>query len=939
MRPKTHGLVLLIAALVAAGCQALSSGTGGIAPAPEAPLDVRASGPPAGRYVSDNGQLRFVAEPGQNQPRFTVQPTARATAAGAAISFAVSAPTDAEVSVLDAQGKVVRHLAAGLLGKNAPEPFRKDSLAQTISWDGKDDNGNQVLGRSSGVASGGGGFKVRVRLGVAPRFERIVGWDETPLGVIRGLGVGPGGELFVLHGGSELRVLDRDGRYLRTIMPYPAGTPKERTASVGHIELGGDRLPIVFNGMGHTLSPMTMSIKKQTMAWNPKGFLVAVSSPGTATEHGPPQHLLAFHPQGGAPDGVSFVGPRLRWPTGLSYGQGDWGDPRFEHLAASTDGNWIYYVPATYNNPHGVFRLKWGEDVDSGMEAAFIGEQYRPGSDDRHLNDPQGLAVDAQGRIYVCDRGNSRVIIFSPQGTFVGNFAVSAPKLVAVHPETGEIYVLSRPQPPGGRAVDIAPMSSKEYRDWRAREARRAEARPKPEPFRLLKFSAWGAELPRELARLDLDADVMVLDSGAKPAKLWLCVRDRLTPVIDRGTALEPGQPINPAGGLPAFGFVIGDPDRDRVILQTGPKYVAVDLATGKRQDFVSGVGYLAMAPDGTFVGVSRAALTRFDASGKPLPFQGTASAQVKIAPCDRFRGLCVSPAGDIYLLRVSEEKAIQARLDVFGTDGKLKTAALVDGLGIGDCGLAVDGAGAVYIGVNVKPRDRLLPPEFADKLPVGNWVGWGNSAATWNNPAVVSRQGPWWYPMKNEYLYHWGAIFKFGPGGGAFYGRSGYSDMLPGQAGANISPLAYCDGAPAGAAEYRSGYLTQRVRAAGVLWRFAGIGIIPSSERILGDPGCVCNMSQLALDEYGRVFGPDCFSFCVHMLDANGNEIARIGRYGNIDNAGPGSGAPDPDIPFAWPAYVSAAGERVFVSDPVNRRITVVRLDAAAEGVTDLRK
>ena len=33
-------------------------------------------------------------------------------------------------------------------------------------------------------------------------------------------------------------------------------------------------------------------------------------------------------------------------------------------------------------------------------------------------------------------------------------------------------------------------------------------------------------------------------------------------------------------------------------------------------------------------------------------------------------------------------------------------------------------------------------------------------------------------------------------------------------------------------------------------------------------------------------------------------------------------------DVGFAWPAFVSAAGDYVYVSDPVNRRVAVVKLD-----------
>ncbi len=40
---------------------------------------------------------------------------------------------DKDVSGLG-RGTVVRHLASGVLGPNAPEPFQKNSLRQTIYW-------------------------------------------------------------------------------------------------------------------------------------------------------------------------------------------------------------------------------------------------------------------------------------------------------------------------------------------------------------------------------------------------------------------------------------------------------------------------------------------------------------------------------------------------------------------------------------------------------------------------------------------------------------------------------------------------------------------------------------------------------------------------------------------------------------------------------------
>ena len=60
--------------------------------------------------------------------------------------------------------------------------------------------------------------------------------------------------------------------------------------------------------------------------------------------------------------------------------------------------------------------------------------------------------------------------------------------------------------------------------------------------------------------------------------------------------------------------------------------------------------------------------------------------------------------------------------------------------------------------------------------------------------------------------------------------------------------------------------------------------------------------------------------------------------RYGNADSAGPGSQVPEPEIAFAWPAFVSISGGRLFVGDCTNRRITVVKFAHAAEEVCEVR-
>jgi len=102
---------------------------------------------------------------------FTQKPSVKKEGEKWVITFASKGKCDATVAILDKNGTVVRHLASGVLGENAPHPFQQNALEQRLEWDGLTDTFEKAPA----------GCTVRVALGLTARFERNFGWDPYDL--------------------------------------------------------------------------------------------------------------------------------------------------------------------------------------------------------------------------------------------------------------------------------------------------------------------------------------------------------------------------------------------------------------------------------------------------------------------------------------------------------------------------------------------------------------------------------------------------------------------------------------------------------------------------------------------------------------------------------------------------------------------------------------
>jgi hypothetical protein len=843
------------------------------------------------------------------------------------ISFTVSAPTDVEVAVVNPEGKVMRHLAAGVLGgeKPPPEPLTP-GLVQELGWDGKDDLGKAVPPE---------GCRVRVRSGMKAELDGFIGESPYWVGELHGLATDPQGNLYVYsssvpeHYGSSryLQVFDRQGNYLRTIMPMPANLPPDKLKAYQVIPTAdGTFHPRNFFGTWPELYPgkvgsLVPSVTADGVVTISDGFNVAcIKADGTSDDD------QFFRPlwQGAAqkPSTYGVIGPR--------------------HVAASPDGKSLYLTGFCYplhlgkspdlkvhpDFPDGrVYRFDRSRPRD-GMQKFVdlplpenvrqfceVKEGYR--AQDYYTATHSGVgrsACDKDGSLVVCDRINGMVRVFRPDGKEIGGFAVDSPENVAVHSRSGVVYV-----------------STSKYSAGKG-------ARKK-----LLKFSSYRGDatllaeytLPRENGY----SMRLALDDSAHPPVVWVAGdmvgRRCLLRMEDRGDRFEITRDLMDLN-KDRFGVkprLAVHPETELVICNDGAATLnGYNGLTGERVKLPSEYGAdMAVGLDGNwYIQLGRQTdysawpsysgyICRFDKDLKPIPvrdpptggYGGRAAARPGEKPIPNALGfvygrmgagfctvgMAPDPRGRVYSMQMYGWALYCVA--AYGPDGhpedpgRLKddplmmkagrfASALVGPIETRRGGIQLDCRGNIYIGLGVVPTGHTPPPGFE------------------KDPAYQTCVG---------------SVVKFKPEGGAVVALKGKDAELP----------ADKQGLVMDQRSYRRGprFLENAVMA------YPGLGCMAGG---LGD-GCECRQPMFQVDSYGRIFYPNAITCSVRVVDNAGNEILSFGKYGNIDSAGPKSMIPQPGIPLGWPEAVGVSHTAIYVSDVLNRRIVRLIKKYAAEG------
>ncbi len=821
------------------------------------------------------------------EAKFASKPKATRDGKDTKISFAVSAETDVEVAILDAGGNIVRHLAAGVLGKKAPKPL-VPGLRQTLTWDGKDDHGAKLSG---------GNFRVRVSLGMRPVFDKIFGYQPNTLGQrVPGLAVGPGGEAFVLNvarhlhvgfGSPVCQVLDASGKYKRTIMPYRANCFPEKVKDFGILDLG-EKGKHPFMPAGHLKSvyPFAGELLYQKPAVASDGRMIICAD---VKGRGP--SLVAVSTRdGGAPEGGA-LGPLL----------GKKGLLASACMAASPDGKKVYVSGLGSKNKrqflprHAVYAAAWSEKTIKPL----IGKPEKPGKGETSLNAPHGVAVDGSGNIYVADRGNNRIAIFSAEGKFKSSLSVEEPYLIDVVAKTGEIFVLAGDPP--DRIVKFKDMK---------------QAKP-----------VYEAQVPWVRKRVKGKREkysVFAAGASAHGAVVWVGAanqwsRFRLLRFAEKGGKLGAPEEKGKGMGLVSCRDIHVDRKREEIFVQnqtsmgTSPMpLMRMNGKTGAIQKTFANkrVSCFTWGADGYFYtvpypGSTNFCVFRFDRDFKPAPFKGRDSNRTEpVALPHRYsqhmmgRGLAVAHDGTIYMLHETGKGVHQANaISVWEPGGKLRKKRFVSILSQVSLSPRLDPSGNVYIGDPVRPTGQVVPPEMQGKVDTAK-VKWYSKFCS------------------NAYPLMYGSILKFGPKGGEGIGKG-----VAGKKAIVAYDLA--------------------VGVDGPLWSYFGVGPIPATHGPYGHyvlGACSCESMRFDVDGWGRVFAPDAGRFRVVMLDTAGNKIGSFGAYANQDSYGPKSPVPTSHVPLGFPICAGVSDRAVYVGDILNRRLVRVKLAYAAQETCAVR-
>ncbi len=912
---------------------------------------------------------------------FAQEPTVTRVGDKVAITFETEGFCDVTVAIEREDGTIVRHLVSGVLGGNAPEPFKKNSKKQTIVWDGKDDTGVYVDDKDA--------VAVRVSLGLKPRFERTLFWHPwKKAGHIMILEPVADGVLVFKSGKAvdHLRYFDRDGTYVRTLYPFPADKIDDVPGIIRHRFPDGPHLPIKPNWQQSTLLMSGSNCSKPTYRDGKySGYAPRkVELPGTAgygLVAGRKRvaligHRLSRLALDGSSDGlnlhgpdVSFHGPDVEFDKNVHPRRG----------AFSPDEEWLYLT--MYNHTllnssmmRGLGRSTWRHAVkrirfaDNKARPENFAGGDKPGKEDGQFNMPADVATDAKGRVYVADHHNDRIQVFDADAKHLKNIPSKRPARITMNPKTGELFVFSwaLPMPDGRRSGPS--MSEHSYTltryaalDKGAKEMASWDLNIKPNPR--------GNPLLNRPFNNKINMSAAI-DFSSDKLRIWVSAH---SPVGYRGRhgRGDHGEGVmlleQDGDGWTVIGDFLTDVKRsmqrvnaaawNRQRLYVNPKDGMLYLVEGDSAHGKASKRMLQIDPD-----TGRTREIQFPLSAEDIAFDLNGHIYL------RTHNMVMRYQLDTWRevpFDYGEERARHH----FGNSGGERSGRVISGSMFRGGGSFHHGGFHVAPNGNLVVAGRFHPPSSAigtrrheaqahesstyqptmypgrimsgaihliqildrhgqmvyeDAVPgvhgLINGVAIDNSNDVYLLSAAVR-----YYNGARHFNDHAGTLMKFTPGKGRLISKSGAP--VPAQPPNGPPDIAL-----------------PRMWAEGAHWMYGGVGWGGQNY----SSGCSCPNTRFALDYFARSFTPEIDRYNVGVLDSEGNLIVRVGQYGNVGDGVPlvkDGGPPNPHsiggdetAIFFAPYVATHTDRRLFIADPGNARIASVKLGYHTDNLTALK-
>ena len=916
----------------------------------------------------------------KRQPVFEFTQKPKVTRGGdrVTIAFASKAFCDATVAIQRADGRIVRHLASGVLGKNAPPPFQTDSLKQVVVWDGKNDQGQYLDDKDA--------LTVRVSLGLNPRFERTLFWSpkkrispgNRPLFAAAPEGV------YAYEGGGvdHIRLFGHDGSYMRTVYPFP---PDRTLPGAGE---GPGALKIALSkvkGLTWMRFPQDGRVLPVWHGLVQATLFTSGSNTGenTLAKYGRAASAFARHKDrlalvmrslnriatDGTTGGMPLEGPKTYQPTRGRKGKPAEAHPR--SAAFSPDGKRLYLTGyrggGRYPWLHGVLRMDYLGDKEPTL---FLGEMKAPGSDNAHFRCPMSVAFDGQGRLYVADYMNDRIQVYSEAGKFLKTIPADKPVNLFVHPKTGHLYIAS------WMLVNRFVKGS----DFRI-PAVLTHYGPFDKPGKIAAYPlnfvgynptvSWNRTggLQHEVF-VDCFSDrptVWVVPGKGDTSNKLLQLRRSYSPSQYRDTPWMNThyQLYREEKSTLALKVDFGRDVAKAVTRVTPPQAPALDRQR-MYVDPTDGTLYVAEGDSG--VGKAFRKLLKIDpetgrARELGLPF----SAEEIGFDLDGRIYLRTDTHVARFNLRswreVPWDYGEERTAPGFDGDGrKLIATVPLPGSGRPGCfhlgGFAVSPKGHIVVSCyNIKKLAVRIPGAFSAAFAGGRpykprlypgRVRWAEVHVWDKHGRLVGEDTVGGLPMtdglamdKDDNLYVLAAANRVLDGKEYPLERAETLMKFPKRKGRIVSTskrapiqIARSDGPDRPLDLARGGAGAAWVEGAKWLYGGVGFGGFNSSK---GGGGCACWNARFALDLFARSFATELNRFRVAVLDTNGNLILRIGKYGNVDHGVPlikagGPTSPRPaggdEVALCHPSYVAThTDRRLFIADYGNYRILSVKL------------